>query len=86
MQGRVFTMMGSLLWITSPIGLAVAGPVSDWLGTQVWFVAAGTLCGLAGLVGFFTPALVNIERNHSRAGLEEPWIAPSAPEVSTAGE
>jgi DHA3 family macrolide efflux protein-like MFS transporter len=63
MQGRVFTLMGSLLWITSPFSLAVAGPVSDWLGLQVWYITAGALCGVIGLAGFFIPAIVNIEEN-----------------------
>jgi DHA3 family macrolide efflux protein-like MFS transporter len=70
MQGRVFTLMGSLLWITSPFGLAVAGPVSDWLGLQVWYVTAGVLCGVIGLAGFFIPALVNIEENTSQTSAE----------------
>jgi len=64
-QGRVFTMMGSLLLITSPFSLAVAGPVSDWLGLQVWYVAAGLLCALTGPILFFVPAIVNIEENNS---------------------
>jgi DHA3 family macrolide efflux protein-like MFS transporter len=62
-QGRVFTMMGSLLWITSPFSLAVAGPVSDWLGLQVWYLAAGALCVVVGLAGFFVRPLVEIEEN-----------------------
>jgi DHA3 family macrolide efflux protein-like MFS transporter len=62
-QGRVFTLMGSLLWITSPVSLAVAGPVSDWLGLQVWYVTAGVLCGVIGVAGFFTPTIVHIEEN-----------------------
>jgi len=65
MQGRVFTLMGSLLWITSPFSLAVAGPVTDWLGIQMWYVTAGVLCVAIGLVGFFTPAIANIEQNHN---------------------
>jgi DHA3 family macrolide efflux protein-like MFS transporter len=63
-QGRVFTMMGSLLSITSPFSLAVAGPVSDWLGLQVWYVTAGVLCVLMGIALFFVPAIVNIEENN----------------------
>jgi DHA3 family macrolide efflux protein-like MFS transporter len=63
MQGRVFNLIGSLFWITSPFSLAVAGPVSDWLGIQAWYVAAGVLCGVTGLVGFFIPAIVNIEQS-----------------------
>jgi DHA3 family macrolide efflux protein-like MFS transporter len=66
MQGRVFNLIGSLFWITSPFSLAVAGPVSDWLGIQAWYVAAGVLCGVTGLVGFFIPAIVNIEQNHTK--------------------
>ncbi len=69
-QGRVFTLMGSLLWITSPFGLAVAGPVSDWLGLQVWYLTAGVLCGAIGLAGFFIPAIVNIEENANGTSAE----------------
>ena len=63
-QGRVFTLMGSLISVTSPFSLAVAGPVSDWLGLQVWYVTAGVMCGVTGLIGFFVPAIVNIEENN----------------------
>jgi len=86
MQGRVFTIMGSFLWITSPLGLAIAGPVSDWLGLQVWFLAAGVLCGAAGLVGFLVPALANIEENQSGHLAKGAWVAPTPPEVSLAGD
>ncbi len=65
MQGRVFTIMGSLLLITSPIGLAAAGPISDALGLQVWYLTAGALSTAAGLAAFFVPAIVNIEQNQN---------------------
>jgi DHA3 family macrolide efflux protein-like MFS transporter len=64
-QGRVFTLMGSLLYVTSPLSLAVAGPVSDTLGLQVWYVAAGAACALMGLGGFLMPAIVHIEENYN---------------------
>lgn len=87
MQGRVFTIMGSLLWITSPFSLAVAGPVSDQLGLQVWYLAAGVLCAAIGLVGFFVPAIVNIEENHrGRRVADEQRLAPVAAEIPTAGD
>ena len=82
MQGRVFTIVGSLLSMTSPLGLAVAGPVSDWLGLQVWFLAAGVLCLAAALSGFFVPALANIEQNHGEAageGMRAPMPLAEAP-------
>jgi DHA3 family macrolide efflux protein-like MFS transporter len=86
MQGRVFTIMGSLLSITSPLGLVAAGPVSDWLGLQVWFLTAGVLCGVVGLGGFFVPALVNIEENHRVYRVATPGPAAAASEISTAGD
>jgi len=49
----------------------VAGPVSDWLGLQMWYLLAGILCGAAGLISFFIPALVNIEQNNGAAKPEE---------------
>jgi DHA3 family macrolide efflux protein-like MFS transporter len=70
MQGRVFTLMGSLLWITSPFSLAIAGPVSDRFGLQVWYLTAGVLCGAIGLAGFFMPTIVNIEENANRTATE----------------
>jgi DHA3 family macrolide efflux protein-like MFS transporter len=62
-QGRVFTLVGSLLSASSPIALAAAGPVADRLGLQVWYLASGIMCLLAGIVGIAMPALVNIEQN-----------------------
>ncbi len=73
MQGRVFALLGSLISLSSPLGLAVAGPVSDWLGVQVWFVIAGILCITVGLIGFLIPAIVHIEENHTaKATVETP--------------
>jgi DHA3 family macrolide efflux protein-like MFS transporter len=86
MQGRVFTIVGSLLSMTSPLGLAVAGPVSDWLGLQVWFLAAGVLCVAAGLSGFFVPAVANIEQNHGGATTEGVRPHVPLPEAPAAGE
>ncbi len=65
MQGRVFTMMGSLLNLSAPFSLVIAGPVTDWLGITVWYVVAGVLCLLAGSAVFFMPAIVNIEQNNN---------------------
>ena len=85
MQGRVFTIIGSLLGLTSPFGLAVAGPVSDWLGLQVWYLAAGVLCGVIGLCGFFIPAIVDIEENHNGHAVQERGLAPSVVEIASTG-
>ena len=81
-QGRVFTLMGSLLNITTPFSLAVAGPVTDWLGIQMWYVVAGVLCGATGLIGFFVPAIVNIEQNNNRHVPKDETLPATAAEVA----
>lgn len=72
-----FALLGSLLSISSPIGLAFAGPVSDRFGIQVWFVIAGILCMAIGLASFFIPAIIHIEGNHQVKGLVKENIAVS---------
>jgi DHA3 family macrolide efflux protein-like MFS transporter len=78
MQGRVFTLISSLAGAMSPIGLAIAGPISDALGTQTWFIVGGLMCILMALVSFATPAVMNIEdegREINGVGLEEQRVA-----------
>ena len=73
MQGRVFALLTSLVSITSPIGLVIAGPVSDLVGIQFWFLISGVICIVVGCIFFFIPAITNIEENkgpetvHARA-------------------
>lgn len=75
MQGRVFTLFGSLIWITSPLGLAMAGPISDALGLQFWYSAAAVLSFLSGLVFFLIPAARNIEENANGQPVRRPATA-----------
>lgn len=62
-QGRVMTLLGSLFWITSPLGLSISGPIADRFGLTVWYAAAGILMLLTGAAGFVIPALIRIEEN-----------------------
>ncbi len=61
MQGRVFSLTGSLSMAMTPIGLALAGPLSDAFGIQVWFVIGGVFTILMGVVSFAIPAVMRIE-------------------------
>jgi DHA3 family macrolide efflux protein-like MFS transporter len=60
-QGRVFTMLGSVAMGMTPIGLAIAGPISDWLGIQTWFILGGVMCILMGLLMLSIPAVATVE-------------------------
>jgi DHA3 family macrolide efflux protein-like MFS transporter len=61
MQGRVFTLVMSGVMLMSPLGLAIAGPVADLFGVQIWFLLAGVVVALMGLGAFFTPTIMQIE-------------------------
>jgi DHA3 family macrolide efflux protein-like MFS transporter len=67
MQGRVFTLVGSLAAGIAPLGLIIAGPVADTLGIQTWYVIGGSVCVLMGVIGFFVPAIINIEEGREQA-------------------
>lgn len=74
MQGRVFMLMGSLISLTSPLSLAVAGPAADRLGLQMMYVIAAVMCGAIALSGAMMPALTGIEENGQHAP-EQPEVA-----------
>jgi DHA3 family macrolide efflux protein-like MFS transporter len=61
MQGRVFSLIGSLAAASSPIGLMIAGPVSDKFGVQAWFIIGGVVTVLMGVSAFFIPAVMRFE-------------------------
>jgi DHA3 family macrolide efflux protein-like MFS transporter len=61
MQGRVFMLIGSVTGIMSPLGMAIAGPVADALGVQLWFVLAGAVCVAMASAAVFVPALMHLD-------------------------
>ncbi|MDK2981938.1 MAG: transporter, family, macrolide efflux protein [Chloroflexota bacterium] len=69
-QGRVLTMTTSLLWLTTPIGLGIAGPVADTFGIPVWYALAGGLCLVGMLVGSLLPQVRNIEEDKANFAAE----------------
>ncbi len=68
MQGRVFTVMMSASSAMTPLGLAIAGPVADWLGVPAWFTLAGIVCVVMALSMPLLPAVMNLESNHNEHG------------------
>lgn len=64
MQGRVMSLVNSGATAISPLGLLIAGPVSDWLGIRIWFWAGGILCSLIAVTAFFIPVIMNVEGPH----------------------
>jgi DHA3 family macrolide efflux protein-like MFS transporter len=74
MQGRVFTLMASMAMAISPLGLAVAGPVADRLGAQVWYIVGGAVCTGMGILAFFIPSILNLEDHRAALEAGEPGV------------
>ncbi|MCA9962309.1 MAG: MFS transporter [Anaerolineales bacterium] len=72
MQGRMFTLIGSLAAAMSPFGLIIAGPVADALGVRTWYIVGGCVTLLMGIVGFFIPAALAIEAGHPNKSTPQP--------------
>ena len=69
MLGRVTSLISMGAQLAMPIGLAIAGPLSDSIGIQTWFIIGGVVMSLVGIISFIIPALNNIETNvHSTGG------------------
>lgn len=61
MHGRVFSVVISSCAAMSPLGMAIAGPVSDAVSTQAWFIVGGTATILLSGGMFFVPDVMRLE-------------------------
>ena len=61
-QGRVMTLLGSIINLSGPIGLAAAGPAADAFGIQVWFIVAGALIFISMGIGLFNKELRQLDQ------------------------
>jgi DHA3 family macrolide efflux protein-like MFS transporter len=78
MQGRVMGVIVSLANLITPIGLGIAGPISDAIGIRTWYWLAGLICLLMGVAAFFTPLIMNLEDQHNGALTQtEAQLSPS---------
>lgn len=77
MQGRVFNMAGALSIASTPLSLLIAGPLADRFGILLWYRAAGAMCIFVGAIGFFLPALMNVEKGRPVKKVREAGLAPS---------
>ena len=61
LQGRYLTVIMSGTGAMTPIGLALAGPISDMLGIKIWFTLGGVCFFILGLSAFFIKPIMEIE-------------------------
>jgi MFS transporter, DHA3 family, macrolide efflux protein len=60
MQGRVFSLMGSIGAAASPLGLVIAGPVADAMGIRSLYFAAGIGTLLLCFTTLFIPTIMKM--------------------------
>jgi len=65
MQGRVFSLIGTVAAAMSPLGLIIAGPIADKLGVQTWFIIGGIVTLVMGVTSLFIPAIMHFEDGRS---------------------
>lgn len=70
MQGRIFSLIGSINGITQALGLAVAGPVADAIGTRFLLYMAGAAVIAIGIFCIFIPSIMNLENYKSSESTE----------------
>jgi DHA3 family macrolide efflux protein-like MFS transporter len=61
MQGRVLSLMGSVSMAMAPLSMLIAGPVSDKIGIQAWYLAGGITCIVLGVVAYFVHPIHYVE-------------------------
>lgn len=71
MQGRVFTLVHSLAGAMSPLGLIIAGPLSEFLNIQVWYIVGGAVTVAFGIGGLFSKTLLSLE-DQAKTGVGSP--------------
>jgi DHA3 family macrolide efflux protein-like MFS transporter len=67
MQGRIRSLVTSGATAISPLGLLIAGPLSDVVDIRIWFWAGGIICVMIAVAGFFIPVVMEIEKDTESA-------------------
>ncbi len=62
MQGRVITIALNGASAFDPIGLMIAGPLTNTLGVSIWYMLGGIIALIMGIGSFFSPAIMQIEK------------------------
>lgn len=60
LQGRVLSLLTTVMALAAPIGLAVASPLGDLIGIRWLFVAMGCASGIITLFGFTSQSIRNL--------------------------
>ncbi|MCK5247626.1 MFS transporter, partial [Candidatus Bipolaricaulota bacterium] len=83
LQGRLFSLIGSASGAMMPLGLALAGPLSDRFGANTWFLIGGSAAILLGIIAFFIPAIMTLEEQGEKLTAARESENGTTPDPST---
>jgi DHA3 family macrolide efflux protein-like MFS transporter len=62
LQGRVLSLLATIMGLAAPVGLAITTPLGDAIGVRWLFVLVGVAGGLVSLLGFLSPVVISMDR------------------------
>ncbi len=68
LQGRVMSLLTTLMGLGAPVGLAVATPLGEMIGVRWLFVVLGTVGGIVMLLGLLSPVVRAMDTRGVRTG------------------
>jgi DHA3 family macrolide efflux protein-like MFS transporter len=61
LQGRVLSLLGTVMGLAAPVGLAIATPLGELIGVRWLFVVMGLAGGCVSIVGFLSRPLLKMD-------------------------
>jgi DHA3 family macrolide efflux protein-like MFS transporter len=61
MQGRIFTVLGSIVQAMTPIGLLIGGPLADRFGVQLWYLLSTVAVLVMSAAMLLSPTVMQLE-------------------------
>jgi DHA3 family macrolide efflux protein-like MFS transporter len=61
MQGRIFTVLGSIVQAMTPIGLLIGGPLADRFGVQLWYLLSTVAVLVMSAAMLLSPTIMRLE-------------------------
>lgn len=69
--GRVMALMGTVMSLSAPIGLMIAGPIAEFTGVPFWFLASGAGLVAIPIIAMLFPSIRALDREEAVPDREE---------------
>lgn len=66
-QGRVLSLLGTVMALAAPVGLVLVTPLGEWIGVRWLFVVLGVAGAIVSFAGFLSPVLMKLDAEQKDA-------------------